>query len=77
MKLTRKHIGQLFNVAGADGSWVYQLADVKKGWLLFYDFRGSYYKERTGEHHDWQPFTPEKWWSNGQLAYGWRTAKDK
>lgn len=76
MKLGRKHIGQLFDLGSSDGSWVYQLVDVKKGWLLFYTF-GGYFKERVGEHNDWQPFKPLKPWPKNWLESGWLTAKDK
>jgi len=80
MKLTRKHIGKLFDVRGGDGSWVYQLVDVKKGWLLFYSFHageGAYFKERVGEYHDWRPFRPLKDWPENWRNFGWTTARDK
>ncbi len=77
MKLTKKHIGKLFHVAGGDGSWAYQLVDVCKGWLLFYSFNGTYFKERTGEHSDWLFFTPTKPWKKQWIEYGWMTARDK
>lgn len=62
MKLTKKHIGGLFHVRGSDGSWAYQLLDVKKGILLFYVF-GSYpfrYESEPDTHHDWEAFKPQK-----------------
>ena len=76
MKLGRKHIGQLFDTHG-DGSWVYQLVAVSKGWLLLYSFDGNYYKERAGAHYDWRPFRPTKPWPKQWLAYGWTCAREK
>lgn len=59
MKLTKKHIGQLFD-NDADGSWVYQLVGVnKKGWLLFWSFCNSDYVVCTS-HTDWVPFKARK-----------------
>lgn len=76
MKLTKKHIGGLFSVGG-DGSWTYQLVDVKDGWLLFYGFDCEYFKERVGEHDDWERFKPRKPWPKNWKEYGWTIAKDK
>ena len=76
MKLTKKHIGQLFDVGG-DGSWVYQLVDIKKGWLLFYDFNGRYVKERVGSYSDWRKFIPQNPWPKDWQRYGWTIARDK
>jgi hypothetical protein len=80
MKLQRKHIGQLFGLRSSDGSWVYQLVDVKKGWLLFYTFHAgehSYYKERVNSHSDWIRFEPVNPWPKNWKEYGWLSAKDK
>lgn len=80
MKLTKRHIGGLFTCAGADGSWVYQLIDIKQGWLLFYNFGSAnipYYKEKVGQHKDWFKFVPLNPWPNNWLEYGWKDAKDR
>ncbi len=77
MKLSKKNIGQLFDVEDSDGSWVYQLIDIKDGWLLFYDFHGGYMKERVGENADWRPFNPTKPWPKNWIGYGWIIARDK
>jgi len=58
MKLTKKHIGQLFDVQGGDGSWVYQLIDIKKKEILFYSMSGEYWAF-PNIHHDWRPFKPQ------------------
>jgi len=58
MKLTRKHIGQLFDNHG-DGSWVYLLVDLTKDWLFFYCFANAEYTViATKENFDWTPFNP-------------------
>lgn len=75
MKLTKKHIGQLFHVRGSDGSWVFQLVDVWRNWVLFYDFHGTYVKEKN-THDDWQPFKPRKPWPIKWRVLGWETAKE-
>lgn len=72
MKLTRKHIGRLFDAEGADGSWCYQLVDVKGGELLFYKFDGSYEIE-SNTFNDWQPFKPRKAWKWKKT--GWTTGR--
>lgn len=76
MKLSHKHIGGLFHVQGSDGSWVYQLVDVWRGWLLFYGFDGKYVKEKVGQHNDWERFVPTKPWPRKWIALGWQTAKE-
>lgn len=76
MKLTHKHVGQLFHVQDSDGSWVYQLVDVWRGWLLFYDFHGTYVKEKIGKHSDWERFVPTKPWPRRWKAWGWQSAKE-
>ena len=73
MKLTKKHIGQLFD-NDADGSWVYQLVDIKKGKLLFYDFASSYVVE-TNKFSDWKPFVPRKQWPKEWIKLGWKYPK--
>ncbi len=76
MKLKRKHIGRLFNTKGADGTWVYQLVDIKDGWLLFYNFERGFWKERYGEYKDWQEFEPVKKWPKEWKQKGWDNATD-
>jgi len=59
MKLTKKHIGQLFDNRGSDGSWAYILVDVKGGDLLFIvagDTRR--FEIDTNRYGDWRPFKP-------------------
>lgn len=68
MKLTKKHIGKLFT-NGGDGSWVYQLVDIKKGKLLFYSFDNKYAIE-TNKFADWEHFKsrnpfPKEWTKRG------------
>ena len=55
MKLIKKHIGQLFDVDGGDGSWWYRLIDVKRGRLLFQDNSDNYWIEKQSKYHDWRP----------------------
>lgn len=75
MKLSRKHIGQLFD-NGGDGSWVYQLVAINRTHLLFYDFHGSYVKEKRGRYNDWRPFKPAHPWPKDWTEFGWETAEE-
>lgn len=75
MRLTRKHIGQIFDVRGGDGSWVYQLMDVRKGELLFYGFAADRYEIDDAKYNDWQPFEPQKWWSKTHKKMGWQIGR--
>lgn len=75
MRLAKKHIGKLFDVKGSDGSWAYQLVDVWRTWLLFYDLSGNYVKEKNG-HTDWRYFKPRKPWPIKWRVKGWETAKE-
>ncbi len=59
MKLTKKHIGKLFDVDGSDGSWCYLLVDVKGKELLCYGMNGTY-AICTNKYADWRPFKPQK-----------------
>ena len=75
MKLTKKHIGRLFDVSGSDGSWCYLLLDIKKGELLFYGMDGKY-EIHSNKYYDWRPFL------SGQLTnkkrhieLGWQTGR--
>lgn len=74
MKLTKVHIGGLFTTPMSDGIWVYQLVDVKKGWLLLYDLCGEYYKEEMGAD-DWIKFVPKKHWPKVWIKNGWAMAR--
>ena len=69
MNLTKKHLGGLFDTKGADGSWAYQLLDVKGKELLFYVFgSNNRYEIDTNEFHDWRKFRPsrrDKRWDMG------------
>lgn len=75
MKLTKKHIGLLVD-NGGDGSWVYQLVAVSRTHLLFYDFHGTYVKERRNQYRDWREFTPTSPWPKRWLQRGWAEAKE-
>ena len=78
MKLTKKHIGGLFYIEGSDGSWVYQLADVKNGRLLFFeigDGKNNWVKERVGEYSDWRPFTSLGKYAKEHIKEGWNIAE--
>jgi hypothetical protein len=72
MKLTKKHIGGLFDVDGGDGSWCYQLIDVTRKDLLFYKFDGKYYIEARNKYHDWRKFIPKKF-PKTWIKTGWNT----
>lgn len=74
MKLTRKHIGGLFDVRGGDGSWAHQLIDVKNGDLLFYAMDGKFWIEKQGAHDDWRPFKKREP-DPSLVKYGWQHAK--
>lgn len=75
MYLTKKHIGKLVHTAGSDGSWVYQVIDIRDGWALFYSFDNRYWKENIKLHDDWRIFKPQPW-SKGWIERGWETAKE-
>lgn len=75
MKLTRKHIGGLFDNEGGDGSWAYQLVDVKKGWLLF-SVVGEPLRYEADKQiwHDWRPFKSQSP-TRSEITRGWETAR--
>lgn len=58
MKLNKKHIGKLFDVTGSDGSWAYQLIDIKGKEALFYSI-GRDFWALENKHDDWRPFKPQ------------------
>ena len=69
MKLAKKHIGRLFDNRGSDGSWAYQLIDIKGRDLLFYVFGSdNRYEIDTNDYSDWRVFQPtrrDKAWDVG------------
>ena len=72
MRLTKKNIGQLFDVDGGDGSWCYQLIAVKGKNLLFYTFNNQHQYDIGSNHfNDWRPFEPQEF-SQQNIAYGWK-----
>lgn len=76
MKLTKKHIGGLFEIDGSDGSWVYQLIDVKKDELLFYTFgQGRPHEIESASTNDWRPFTPAYHLNKRWVKIGWETGR--
>lgn len=71
MKLTKRHINELFDVEGGDGSWVYQLVDVSKTELLFYCFGSCRYEiEPKNKFKDWRRFKPQAH-KESHVKYGW------
>lgn len=72
MRLTKKHIGQLFDNHGADGSWCYQLVDVKGKELLFYT--SGRYEIDSNKYADWRLFKPVKF-SKEWIDLGWQTGR--
>lgn len=73
MKLTRKHIGKLFDVHGSDGSWCYQLLDIRKRNYLFRSLDGRYEIE-SRRFDDWRPFRPGKVTAAG-IRFGWKIGR--
>jgi hypothetical protein len=74
MKLTKKHIGQLFDVNGGDGSWCYELIDVKGNDLLFYTFAGRHEID-SNKFKDWRPFVPTYHMNKKWVKLGWETGR--
>lgn len=76
MKLTKKDIGGLFEIDNSDGSWVYQLIDVKKGELLFYTFSNQHPHEiEPASYKDWRPFVPAYHLNKRWVKLGWETGR--
>ncbi len=73
MKLFKKHIGQVFDVAGGDGSWWYRLIDVKKKRLLFQDNSGRYWIEDQNKYHDWRNIDDQV--HKVLVKEGWKTGR--
>jgi hypothetical protein len=75
MRLTKKHIGGLYDVHGSDGSWAYQLVDIKNKELLFHVFGSDgQYEIEAQSQHDWRPFKPQLRHLNWDIA-GWETGR--
>lgn len=70
MRLNKKHIGQLFDVQGSDGSWYYQLVAVKGNRLLFYS--NDKWEIDTNKYHDWRRFK-SRTFSKKEIRHGWET----
>lgn len=76
MRLTKKHIGGLFDIEESDGSWCYQLIDVKKNELLFYTFSNDHPLEiEPSSYKDWQPFIPAYHLNKRWIKEGWKTGR--
>lgn len=74
MKPSRKDINKLFDVDGADGSWIYQLIAVSKTELLFYCFGSDRYEIEDRKHNDWRLFVPQPY-SKRDIKYGWENGR--
>lgn len=72
MKLNKKHIGQLFDVQGSDGSWWYQLVDISRKEYLF--LSGNYRWEiESKSRYDWRPFSPQPYKiKKRDVTFGWK-----
>lgn len=73
MRLTKKHINQLFTVGDPDGSWAYHLVDVKNGKLLFYDVGSGDFLIESQFTDDWIPYQPLIGWTS--ISKAWKRAK--
>lgn len=75
MKLSKKHIGKLFDNHGADGSWAYQLVDIRAGWLLFNVVGDSLrYEAEPNTYADWRVFKPQQP-MKGEIEEAWASAR--
>lgn len=77
MKLTKRHIGRLFDIEGADGSWAYMLADVNRWGYLFYAVGdGRWWKEKKGQK-DWREINVnDDAWALSKTELGWEIASE-
>lgn len=75
MKLKRKHIGKLFDCRGADGSWVYQLIDIRDGELLLYSLTSGLFEIESRKHKDWRRFRPQTLFDAAQTEDGWKKGR--
>lgn len=74
MKLTKKHIGQFFDVKGADGSWYYQLLDIKGKKLLFKSSTG-HFEIDTNKLADWRPVDSLNLPHKEIIKHGWEIGR--
>jgi hypothetical protein len=74
MRLTKRHIGGVFDCRGSDGSWVYQLIDIKGKELLFSVIGTTRYEVDTNKYGDWRPFKPQPVDSR-RVEWGWKDAR--
>jgi hypothetical protein len=75
MKLTKKHIGQLFDNKGSDGSWAYQLVAIKGKELMFYCMSTGKYEVDTNKYADWRHFEPQMHIHERWIESQWETAR--
>ncbi len=75
MKLTKRHINQLFTNDLSDGSWIYQLVDIKKEKLLFYSFAETTFVQETNKFADWRFFKPVNIINTYWGKRGWEDSK--
>lgn len=75
MKLKKKHIGGVFDVEGADGSWAYQLVALTKDEALFYVIDTDRFEIESRKYHDWRPFQGRMEFSKKSIAEAWKTAR--
>lgn len=75
MRLTKKHIGQCFDTRGGDGSWCYQLLDIKGKKLLFYSWPSERFEIDTNRLNDWRAVSQFKKFSDKQINKAWKTAR--
>lgn len=74
MRLTKKHIGGLFDTDSGDGSWCYELIDIKGEELLFYSY-GDRHEIDSAKYTDWRPFIPQYHRNKKWVGYGWKKAR--
>lgn len=74
MRLSKKHIGQAFDVHGSDGSWFYVLLDASKTELLFYSYEAETYEIEPRRHTDWRLFLP-KLHTKDDIKKGWQSGR--
>lgn len=73
MKLTRKHIGQLFDTTSGDGTWCIQLLDVDGAYILFNDYGTDKYWIQHNRFKDWTKFEPKQK-TRKEVRELWKTA---
>ncbi len=75
MKLTKKHIGKIFNNIFAYKSWIYQLVDIKREKLLFYSFNSNTFMQSTNKSDSWRYFKPVDIIKVPWGKHGWEISK--